>query len=258
VPYVTTCHGFFKKRLRKIFDTWGVKVIAISDAVAEHLKKDLAVREDRIALIYSGVETGRFMKIYSAAEKDAIKISLGLKEGPVAGTIGRLSDVKGQRFLIEAMPKIISKYRGSELLIVGNGPEETRLKRLAGSLGLEGHIHFAGSSPHTENFLSVMDVFVLPSLKEGLGIALLEALAAGKACVASRVGGIENVIKDGVNGLLTNSGDIDGISEAVLKLLDQPRLREDLGRHGQALVREKFSLDSMADKVAALYKEVAR
>lgn len=258
VPYVTTCHGFFKKRLRKIFDTWGARVVAISDAVARHLKEDLGVSEGRIALIYSGVETQRFLRVYSAAEKDAIRISLGLKDGPVVGTIGRLSDVKGQRFLVEAMPKIISKYKGAQLLIAGNGPEEARLKKLAASLGLGECVHFAGSSPHTENFLSVMDVFVLPSIKEGLGIALLEALAAGKACVASRVGGIENVVKDGVSGLLTDPGDVDGISEAVSSLLGQRGLREDMGRKGQSLVREKFSVDSMADKMIALYKEVLR
>ncbi|MDD5136465.1 MAG: glycosyltransferase, partial [Candidatus Omnitrophica bacterium] len=91
VPYVTTCHGYFKLRSRKLFDTWGRRVIAISDAVKDHLKNDLGVDEERIRLIYSGVDIAKFARRYSEAGKGAIKIELGLKDAPVVGTIGRLS-----------------------------------------------------------------------------------------------------------------------------------------------------------------------
>ncbi|MDP2912863.1 MAG: glycosyltransferase family 4 protein [Candidatus Omnitrophota bacterium] len=258
VPYVTTCHGFFKKRMRKVFDTWGSKAIAISDAVALHLRDDLGVRDCRIALIYNGVDCGRFAKEYSAAEINEIKRRLGLEGQSVIGTIGRLSPVKGQKYLIEALASLVSMRRDVRLLIAGDGPEESALKELVKSLGLESIVRFAGSIIDTRGLLAIMDVFVFPSVKEGLGMALLEALASGKACVASNVGGIGNVIENGSNGILVPIGDSAAIAGAVSRLLDNPELRRKMGDSGRAVVREKFSLDSMTDKMIGVYKEVLR
>lgn len=256
IPYVTTCHGFFKKRLRGVFDTWGQKVIAISDAVKNHLEMDLGVAPGRIELVYSGVDIDKFSKDYPADEVSRTKKSLGLRGSFVVGTISRLSPVKGQRFLIEAAPSVISKKPGVEFIIVGSGPEEARLKDMVKSLRLEDAVHFLSSSPRTSKFLSVMDVFILPSVKEGLGMALLEALASGKACVASDVGGVADIIKDGTSGLLVNVGDVDEIAVAILRLLNDSALRNRLGENGRILVKDKFSLNSMADKISDLYKNV--
>ncbi len=258
VPYVTTCHGFFKKRLRVIFDTWGLKVIAISDAVKMHLEKDLGVNKDRIEVIYNGVDINRFTKDYPKEEIDLIKKSLGFKGGPIIGTIGRLSPVKGQRLLIEALKDIILRREDAEGLIVGDGPEERSLKSLTKSLGLDESIHFVHSDYDTHKFLSIMDIFVFPSVKEGLGIALLEALASGKACIASDVGGIRNIIKDGLNGILVPVGDISGIQDAILNLLANKELRNKMGQIGRELVRERFTLDNMADSIIKLYQSVRR
>jgi glycosyltransferase involved in cell wall biosynthesis len=258
VPYVTTCHGFFKTRFRKIFDTWGVKVVAISDAVKEHLKGDLGVDEKRIELIYSGVDINRFSKEYSADEINVIKRSLGLNAGPVVGTIGRLSPVKGQKFLIQAMDGVLRKRPNVQALIIGDGPEEDALKKLARDLGIESKVRFLTSSLDTHKALSAMDVFVFPSVKEGLGIALLEAMAAGKVCVASDIGGIGNIIKTRYNGILTSVGDVRALSESILELLDDASLRKTMGERGVALVRDKFSLGSMSDKMIKLYQEVLK
>jgi len=193
---------------------------------------------------------------YSAEELDSIKRSLGIKSGPVIGAIGRLSPVKGHRFLIEAMPRIIAGARDAQLLIVGDGPEEKTLRDLAGSLGLEPVLHLTGSSQETRRFLSVMDIFVFPSVKEGLGMALIEALAAGKACVASEVGGIGDIIRDGSNGLLVPVGDPVAIADAVSALLVDRESARRMGENGRAMAKERFSLRPMADRIIALYKEV--
>lgn len=256
VPFVTTCHGFFKRRMRRVFDTWGSKVIAISDAVASHLRDDLGVAWPRIALVYSGVDCGRFSKEYSSTEIAGIKSRLGLRRKTLIGTIGRLSPVKGQRCLIEAFASLASNRRDIELLVAGEGPEESALKELTRSLGLESIVHFAGSVIDTRDFLAIMDVFVLPSIKEGLGMALLEALASGKACVASDVGGIGNVVDNGSSGLLVPVGDISAMAGAISGLLDDGDLRRRVGDAGRAVARERFSLDHMADKVIEVYKEV--
>lgn len=258
VPYVTTCHGFFKKRARGIFDTWGVKVIAISDAVRKHLKDDLNVDGSRIALIYSGVDAARFSRGYAQDEIDTVKRGAGLKAGPVIGTIGRLSSIKGQRFIVMAMRDILAKRPDAQCLIVGNGEEEAALKALAVSLGVDSAIKFIPSCADTYRYLSIMDLFVFPSIKEGLGIALLEALASGRASVASRIGGIEDIITDGVNGLLVDVGDPSGMARAAIMLLEDEALRKKLGEEGAALVRAKFTLDSMAERIAKLYEEVTK
>lgn len=258
VPLITTCHGYFKKRSRGIFDTWGDKVVAISDAVREHLINDLGVKEERIELIYNGVDTNRFSKAYTTDEVSRIKKSLGLKAGPVIGTIGRLSPVKGQRFLIEAMTRIIQQAPGAQCLIVGSGEEESALRSLAGSLGLGDVVYFVPSDPDTHKFLSIMDVFVFPSVKEGLGLALLEALASGKACVASRVGGISDIIEDGNSGILVNVEDTGAIADAVKSILANPDAGCRMGIHGRQTVADRFSIETMADKTIELYKRTVR
>lgn len=258
-PLVTTCHGYFRKRLRGILDTWGERVVAISDAVRDHLKNDLGVPDGRIALIYNGVDADKFKAGCSGDEGKSIKRSLAMAgNGPVIGTIGRLSPVKGQRFLVEAMAAILSKHRDAEMVLVGDGPERDALESLAKSLGIEKSVHFVSSVIDTNRMLSIMDVFVFPSVKEGLGIALLEALAAGRACVASDVGGIGDILRRDSCGILVPGGDPRAISMAVTKLLEDPAGRAAMGERGRKVVREKFSLDVMSEKVAGLYREIVR
>lgn len=258
VPYVTTCHGYFKKRARGILDTWGLKVIAISDAVRKHLKDDLGVDGSRIALIYSGVDEARLASRLSQDEIGLVREAAGLKAGPVIGTIGRLSSVKGQKYLIMAMKDIIVDRPDAQALIIGSGPEEVALKTLAGSLKIGDSVRFMESCADTYKYLSVMDLFVFPSIREGLGIALLEAFASGRACIASRTGGIEDIVTDGLNGILVDVGDPSGIALEAIRLLKDDALRKKLGEEALALARSRFTLDSMADKVSKLYKETIK
>ena len=259
IPYVSTCHGFFKPRLsRRLFDTWGRKIIAISAPVKAHLEMDFGIRPSRIEMIHNGVDIEKFSKDYSRGEIDAIKRLIGLKDGPVIGTMGRLSSVKGQRFLVEAMKHIASRNERAQCMIVGAGPEEGVLKEFARSLGLEGRVKFTGSV-HKEvaPYLACMDVFVLPSIKEGLGLALLEAMASGRPCVASDVGGITDIIKDGASGMIVPVANGVAIADAVLKLLGDGSLSSRLAQEGRRSVKEKFSLDDMAAKIVGLYKGAA-
>lgn len=256
VPYVTTCHGYFKVRSRKLFDTWGVKVIAISDAVAAHLEDDLGVERSRVKTIYSGVDPQRFSHEYSQAEKAAIKKGLGLRDGPVIGTIGRLSQVKGQRYLVQAMARVIDKDKNAQCLIVGDGEERLALENLARASGIGNSVFFISSNVDTAKFLSIMDIFVFPSVKEGLGIALLEAMAAGKACVASDIGGIKDIVNTPSYGILVGVGDVEAMSDAILKLMNDKNLKNGIGQNSMARVRENFLLDVMTSKIIDLYKGV--
>jgi glycosyltransferase involved in cell wall biosynthesis len=256
VPMVTTCHGYFKRRLRSIVDTWGDKVIAISAAVHRHLKDDLKVKDERIELVYSGIDMRKFSKDFSDDEIGATKKYLGLSGRIIAGTIGRMSPVKGQKFFIQAMAKVLKERPDAAAFVVGNGPDGPSIKSLAMALGIDDRISFVDSVSDTRQMLSAMDIFVFPSVREGLGIALLEALAMSKACVASRIGGIEDIITDGENGMLTDVGDSDSIAQAVLKLMSDDGLREAIGRSGRRTVEERFTLDRMSDDIIKIYKKV--
>jgi len=257
VPFVTTCHGYFQKRSRKVFDTWGEKVIAISDAVRAHLLEDFEIEEARIALIYTGVDTEKFGKTSAPQEAAGVKKAAGLREDAmVIGTIGRLSSVKGQKYLIQALAELQKKKRAVQGLIVGNGEEEAPLKALAKSLGLSQDIAIVSADTDTAKYLAAMDVFVLPSEKEGLGLALLEALAAGRPCIASDIGGIGNIIDDRRNGILVPVGNAEAIARAAMMLLDDKEMAMALALNGKKTVEERFSLGVMAGKIIEVYNEV--
>lgn len=258
IPYVSTCHGYFKPRLsRRLFDSWGKRIVAISGAVKAHLERDFGINEKRIALIFNGIDFNRFSKTYSSEEISRSKSSLGLKRGPVIGTMGRLSPVKGQRFLIEAMKYVIMEKNDAQCLIVGGGKEGEKLKNFAASLNISENIKFTGSAyADTPRLISLMDIFALPSLKEGLGLALLEAMSAGKPCIGSDIGGISEIIKDGVSGISVPVGDAKALGNAILKLLNDSALREAMAQKGKEFIKEKFTLDLMADQMAKLYEEV--
>ena len=256
-PYITTCHGFFNKRLgRRLFDFWGGKVIAISGPVKESLVNDFGVKPERIKVIHNGVDVDRFLKAYSPGEIQDIKRALALKAVPVIGTIGRLSSVKGHVFFIEAFKDMLAKGRHAEGIIVGNGPEEEGLKKLVRRYGMEGSFHFFASDADTARYLAAMDVFVFPSVKEGLGLSLLEAMAAARPCVASRIGGISDIITDGENGILFSVGDTKALADSIMRLVDNDDMRMRFGESARRLVKERFSLDIMADRISNLYSEV--
>lgn len=255
ITLVTTCHGFFKPRLsRRIFPCWGKKVIAISRQVEEHLINDFKVNRDNIALINSGVDVERF-KARSPMPRAEIRKKFGLKDAPVVGVIARLADVKGHIYLIEAMRQISEVFPDAQLFIVGDGKMKERLVELARNLGISQKVIFCPGLPDTREALGIMDVFVIPSLDEGLGIALIEAMAAGCASVGSDVGGIKNLIKHGVTGLLVGPADAKAIAGAVIELLGDDKKRESLGRAAQRFVSGHFSQERMLLEIERVYLE---
>ncbi len=258
IPYIATCHGYFNAKLsRRLFDTWGVKIVAISEAVRAHLEKDFNVDPKRIEVIYNGIDLNRFSNIYSKDQIARAKRSLGIQRGDVVGTMGRLSSVKGQKFLIEAMKEVVSRSKETRCLIIGSGREEAALIDLSRSLGLEDRVIFTGAAyMDIPLYLACMDIFVLPSIEEGLGLALLEAMSLGRPCVASATGGIRDIVNDGVNGILTPVGDSGAIAKAILKILSDKDLAKNMSKSSKDFVRGRFSIETMADSMIDLYKRV--
>ena len=255
--YVTTCHGFFKKQRisRRLFGGWGTHVIAISDAVREHLVKDFKVSAGSVSLIYNGVDSEAFSRKIAEDVKGNLRSRIGFDRSPIIGSVSRLSPVKGQRYLLFAMKDILKEMPEARLLLVGEGPSKEYLMELAKKLGIESDVFFAKSTTETARFLSIIDVFVFYSLEEGLGLSLLEAMAAGKPCVASDVGGVSSIVEDNVTGILVPPKDPHVLKEAIIKVLKDKGLKLKLARNAQALVKDKFSLDKMINGVIDVYQK---
>ncbi len=255
IPYVSTCHGFFKKRLfRRILPCWGNKVIAISESVKEHLTGDFKVKEEDIRVIHNGIDVEKF-GVRSLEPRDDIKRKLGLNEGPVIGIIARLSEEKGHNYLIKAMQEVIARIPHAQLLIVGEGRTKGELVNLTKEMGLEKSVFFLPSVMDTQEVLSAMDLFVLPSLKEGLGLALMEAMACGLAVIGSDVGGITSLIQDRYNGLLARPADSRELSSAILKLLQNLDQAKSLGNNARIFISQNFSQEKMVLETEEVYLE---
>lgn len=194
-----------------------------------------------ISVVPTGVDLERF------------KTSLGAKKGGNAKTIvfvGRLHPVKGVQYLIEAMAIVHREMSEVELVIVGDGIERSRLEELADKLDLHGNIQFAGQVPQ-ERVPSIMhraDAFVLPSLSESFGIVNLEAMAAGLPIIATKVGGIPEIVNEGVNGYLVNAKRPDEIADRILMLLRNDEVREKISVNNREKA-EMFTWGRVAEKV---------
>lgn len=169
--------------------------------------------------------------------------------------IARLSEEKGHSYLIKAMEVVIAKVPKAQLLIVGEGRMREELVNLTRTAGLEKSIFFLPSVMDTQEVLSVMDLFVLPSLKEGLGLALMEAMACGLCVIGSDVGGIKSLIQDKYNGLLVRPADSQELSQAILELLQNPDKAKSLGANARIFINENFSQEKMISETEKVYLE---
>lgn len=256
ISYISTCHGFFKPKFsRKLFGCWGKTVIAISESVKKHLLEDFDVKEDRIRLIYHGIDLNNLQPIN---HKSQIREKLGLKRERTIGIIARLSEVKGQRELIYAFKLVREEYPHIQLLIVGEGKIKPQLLDLVSELKIKEDVLFLPPTSDTSEILGAFDVFCSPSLKEGLGLSLMEAMGYGIPAIASKTGGITDLIKDGETGLLVEIQDIKGLALAILRLLRDRRLAEDIRRNAKEFIRENFSSEKMVTQTIEVYKECLR
>lgn len=254
-PYISTCHGFFKIRIfRKIFPCWGRRVIAISEAVKEHLAEGFRVEREKIRVIRHGIDVAEH-RTPNTARCASIKKKLGLKEGPVVGIIARLSEEKGHIYLIEAIKKSIQKMPDIQLLIVGRGRLKNQLLGLTKKLGLEENIFFLEPVLNSEEILSAIDVFVLSSSQEGLGLSLMEAMGRGLAVIGSDIGGIRDLIQNEVSGLLVKPQNPEALASAIIEILADPEKKKSLGENAMKFIKQDFSAEKMVIETERVYLE---
>jgi glycosyltransferase involved in cell wall biosynthesis len=188
-----------------------------------------------------------------------LRDKLGLEgRGPLVGTVTRLHRQKGIIHLLRAAPRILGTIPGARIVVVGDGPLGGELRRQAAALGLEGRFIFLGEREDARSIMSLFDVFVLPSLWEGLPFVLVEAAALGMPIVATAVDGVPEVIEDGKTGVLIPPGDADAIADAIITMLtDKPRAAQ-MAEAAKSLIPPRFPLRRTVEQHQNLYLRLYR
>jgi glycosyltransferase involved in cell wall biosynthesis len=232
------------------------KMIFISQPLVDWaLREKIVLRRDKIAKIYSGIDLDRFRPV-TEVEKNRIREKWNIRhDDAVIGIVSKLWKGKGHESLILAFKEVKKDIKGARLVIVGEGPLDSMLHELAEKLDLTDSVLFTGFQMDVAAIISSFDVAVLPSYFEGMGRVLLEAMAMEKPVVASRVGGIPELVKDGVNGFLITPGDVKGLADALKKLLNDKGLANIMGRDGRKGITDKFSADAMVRSISNIYIE---
>lgn len=255
-PVVATCHNWvggttalgiynhLDRMALKRFDA----LAAVSDEVAQRLL-DSGVPTDKIKTIANGIdvqsfENGRPLPVLSATG------------GKVVGLVARLDLQKGFEYLLRAVRELCNIFYGLKVVIVGEGPDRKAIEGMVQEYGLQGNVILAGQQSDMPGVYAAMDIFVLPSLNEGLPMTILEAMAASKPVIASRVGAIPKVIDDGENGLLVDPRDVDGLRNAIASLLSDSARCRHMGEKAHDWVRRNYTSEAMALKYRQMYDEV--
>lgn len=231
-------------------------LIAVSGAVADALIGG-GMPADRVTTIRSGIP---LIGTLREGEGPAVRDGLGiLQDDPVVGIIAHILPHKGFDDLIRALALIQKKHPRVRCLVVGEAPRKRYLQELldlAERLSVRDRLVLVGFQDEVAPLLNAMDLFILPSHTEGLPITILEAMAAGRPVVATSVGGIPEVVRDGETGILIRSRDPEGLAEAVIRLLESPRLARAMGEEGRKRVEALFTMEAEAERTAMVYRQV--
>lgn len=170
---------------------------------------------------------------------------------------GQFIPCKGLNFLIEAWRDVINVFSDARLLLLGNGPTMEDMKKLAMTLGIADSVEFCGRVSQITDYLHATDVFVLPSLQEGMPNSLLEAMACGLPVVATRIGGVVDIVKDGENGILVEAGDSKSLARGIIRLLNDREFAGHIASNAFQTIKNFYSLDSIAPKYVELYRRLS-
>lgn len=240
--------------IERLFDHMTDCLVALTEGEKQDYVTLRVAREGKIVKIHSGTDVERFMA--TAIEAKAKKISLNLNPADVViGTVGWLLPIKGPVYLLRAMGIVWKAFPDVKLVYVGKGDLEERLKAEAARMGVSDRVRFLGWREDVAEIMQTFDVFVLPSLNEGMGRVIVEAMAAAKPVVASRVGGIPDLVKNGENGYLVKPADPTALADAIQKLLKSGKLRRKMGEKGRQLAGG-FGVANMIEKLDHLYSRL--
>jgi sugar transferase (PEP-CTERM/EpsH1 system associated) len=253
---VSDPHGCNRRRnlLRKTLGPLVTRFVTVSRDLNDWLVTVVGIPSAKVLTICNGVDTARFGAGDAVAARAALALPL---DRPVIGTVGRLDPVKDQAGLIEAFARVRRDHPRALLVIAGDGPCRPQLEALVATLGLGSDVRLLGERKDVPQVLQAMDVFVLPSIAEGISNTVLEAMATGLPVVATRVGGNPELVEDGVSGVLVRPGDRETLAAAIAGYLADPALRTAHGDGSRRLAVSRFGLGTMCAAYADLYTTLA-
>lgn len=266
---IRTVHGhreplqgwpWLKYRFYEALDKWTLlcfadRIVAVSRHMAEGLEES-GYKPEMVIRIHNGVDLRRVRPVRA---RDDVRRELGIDPATLLiGTVGRLSAVKGQAHFLRAARLILQKEPGARFLIVGDGPLRGDLETSAKQLDIDDACVFVGARTDVYDLLIAMDVFVLPSLHEGMPMALLEAMALGTPVVATAVGGVPEIVAHRTTGLLVRSSDAHALAEACLELARDPHWAQTLAARGRRVVEEAFSHEQNGLALVKAYRSITR
>jgi glycosyltransferase involved in cell wall biosynthesis len=239
--------GRLKTRvLSRLATSSTARFYCVSRDIADSIVAHRIAAVGKVRVVPNGIETARFTG-RGGEDPDILRRRLGVPPGvAVIGTIGRLDEIKRQDLLIRSFAELKRSVPDTHLLIVGQGPRMNELRETVARLGLEASVSLVGFQPEPESYLRVMDVFALTSRSEGMPLVILEAWASGVPVVASRVGGIPELIESGVNGLLFEPDDEAGLADSLRRLLSDPLEARRIAEAGRSLARIRYDVRAMA------------
>ncbi len=241
------------RRLERMAASWADHTIFISEPMIEWARREGILAHTAYSKIYSGIDVPAFQQ-YERSDRTGLRQELGLDENDrVIGFVSKLWEGKGHAVALEAMVRVRTAVPRAKLLLVGEGPLAGELQAQSRALGIESCVVFAGFRSRVAELTWLCDLCILPSFYEGMGRVLLEAGACGKAVVASRVGGIPDVVLDNETGFLVPPGDPDALASAMMRLLLDRDLGARMGARARQHIGEKFNARTMVQEIVKLY-----
>lgn len=257
-PVISSYHdeivseGWLLRSVDRLTLNWTDRIVCCSGAVVRSVVSRIGGSAERCTVIPFGVDIEQFESVPATTRRE-----LGLQNGGnVIGTVCRLVEPKkGLRILLQAMAALAERYGKPpcQLLIVGEGPARHELELLREQLGLSSWVVFAGSRRDIPRVLHALDAFVLPSLYEGFGIAILEAMAAGKPVIATTVGGIPEFVLPGETGLLVEPENVEALADAIDRLLKHPQQAQTMGDRGRVQARDHYRISEIVRQHEQVY-----
>ena len=260
-PHGHVFYGHFSPLVTKFFiiiERFTAFIIDRMVALTEGERNDYIAfsvsKPDKMVTIHSGVDIDLYTR--AGVDIEEKKRSLGLyPQRLIVGAIGWLLPIKGPMHLLKAMKSVWESNPDTQLVFVGKGDQEEELKTETFRMGASSKVRFLGWRYDIPEIMQAIDILVLPSLNEGMGRVLVEAMAAGRPVVASNVCGIPDLVRHGQNGFLVSPGDVNGLCTAIIRLLNDQKIREEMGRRGRSAANE-FSEEKMLQKIDALYSSL--
>jgi len=251
--FMTTCHGYYKNRFFSQIMGWSKYVIVISEIIGRHMVEDFKVSNDRIRVIHRSVDLNKFKpKKFNSSSEPTCNIAI----------VGRITQLKGHDYFLKAMAQVVRNIPYAKIKIIGDAPRSKEaylqeLKHLVSRLNLEDKVEFLGNRSDIPELLAQTDVLVLSTVTpEAFGRVIIEAQAVGVPVVATKVGGVVDIIEDEKSGLLVMPRDVDAMAKAVLRILRDKALAERLVEEARKKIDEKFTLEHMALKTIGVYEEL--